>query len=99
MWTGSGSTETNAEVPSSQPTCEDDPHESVSEEGVVNEAPQPLEVGEEVMHRVRTGFEQQTNPRPQLGYRARERETQREREREVNERSDHTEHACVRVII
>ena len=58
---------------SKQPTCEHDPHESVSQEGVVNEAPQPAEVGEEVVHRVRAGFQQQANPRPQLGYGARER--------------------------
>lgn len=55
-------------------TCQNQPHENVPQEGVVDDVPKPVEMGEKVMHRVRAGFQEQTHSGPELGCGGRTRE-------------------------
>ena len=50
-------------------TCENDCHELVSQEAVVDETPEPVEVCEDVVERVWAGLQQEGNPGPELGFR------------------------------
>lgn len=37
-------------------TCKHQPHENILQEGVVDDVPEPVEVGENVMHNIWTGL-------------------------------------------
>lgn len=47
-------------------TCQDKPHQNFSQEGVVDDVPEPAEVGENVVHRVRSGLQEVPHPSPEL---------------------------------
>lgn len=55
-------------------TCQNQPHENVPQEGVVNDVPEPGEVGEKVMHCIWARFQEQTHSGPELGCGGKKRE-------------------------
>ena len=47
-------------------TCENEPHQNVPEEGAVDDVPEPLEMGQEVMDGIWTGFQELPYTGPEL---------------------------------
>lgn len=49
-------------------TCENQPHENISQEGVVDDVPEPVEVGENVVHHIWAGLDKVTHPGQELSF-------------------------------